>query len=99
MSISAISQQQFDALGGLDSCRSQWSRDSETDWYADSSGKLIGVILFDGVNDCWSFIFCERVSRDKFTRRGVGTNFKHVTHAEKDLVTAMERHLAKLQRG
>jgi hypothetical protein len=95
MIVTPVSRFQFDAFNLPTHLRAPAAPDDELAWYADSTARLLGVIFIDRGNDCWGYALCERQRNGRFRRIALGMDFKHLGRAEIDLVTAMERRLAK----
>jgi hypothetical protein len=92
LAISEITQAQFEGLGLPESCRALWSQAHECNWFADDSGAVVGVLLFNTETDYWGYVMCARVAGD-FKRFGVGSDFTRFEMARRDLLASMERHI------
>jgi hypothetical protein len=93
--VSPITQAQFDSLDLPETCRALWSRAQETEWYADLTGSVLGVVLFSAETGYWGYVMCARTDGGEFKRLGVGSDFTSIAMARNDLTASMERHVAK----
>jgi hypothetical protein len=93
--VSEISQSHFNSLGLPDDCRALWSRLQETSWFTDSTGTVLGVVLFNPETGYWAYVMCGRVDGGDFKRLGIGADFTSIELARRDLAASMERHVAR----
>ena len=93
--VKELTQDQFNSLPLPDSCRSLWSQAQETEWYANSAGTILGVILFNPETNYWGYVMCARTDGGDFRRLGVGSDFTSLVMAQRDLAASMERHVVK----
>lgn len=93
MCISLLTQSQFDELNLRDGCRALWVRSQEVEWYSDSTGTVLGTVLFSQEAGHWGYVMCARVNGGDFKRLGVGSDFPSLSLAQNDLKASMERHV------
>lgn len=94
MPVSQISQEHFDSLDLPESCRGLWSRTQETEWYADVTGTVLGVVLFNEITSYWGYVMCARRADGEWKRLGIGSDFTSLVRARNDLIASIERHLS-----
>jgi hypothetical protein len=87
LEIVEISKSDFDAL----SLVRLWSHEDEWAWLADTSGRLVGVVILDPTTCLWSYRVCERSEEGAYPRITFADGVRDGVTAKLELVGAMQR--------
>lgn len=90
-----LTEDQFNSLALPDSCRALWEHLHEVEWYANSAGTLLGVVLFNPTTNYWGYVMCSKMESGEFQRLGIGADFTALEMARRDLAANMDRHVTR----
>jgi len=65
----------------------------ESQWFTDSTGTILGVILFNPDTKYWGYVMYARGDDSNFKRLGVGADLTSLQMAVRDLTASMDRHV------
>lgn len=89
MDVSAISCEQFNAVGLSSDFRSTWRQEHETEWYAHGAGNIVGVIVLNPLSLRWSYAICTRQPGGEFSRAAAGPECRILNQARQQLLAEM----------
>jgi hypothetical protein len=81
----------FDSLPGIEQCCTHWQRENESAWFADTSGRVAGVLLHNPDTKLWGYCICLRQDGGSYSRVALGADIPRADIAMHSLVAEMQK--------
>jgi hypothetical protein len=86
-----IPKSAFEQLSHVAECRVLWLKEHERAWFADTMGRVIGVLLEAPRSGCWSYSVCLRGEDGQYVRVAFAADIPSADLARLDLIATMRK--------
>jgi hypothetical protein len=86
-----IPESAFRQFNNIERCRSLWFEEFEREWFADTSGRVVGALVYDPSRSLWGYHVCVRGDDGNYARVALAADIPTADMARVDLVATMAK--------